>query len=182
MKKLIITKGLKMPLNELKDEKSLKILQQRAELLSKIKSNETKQSTATLLVFDVGSTEKFGIEFTAIEKVIEQEKITPMPNVNKLFSGLLYYDSQVWPVIKGSLLFTKSTDAIFNEHIILLKLHDTKIAIQINKILNQVLYSGEEHLVRMPNNENNFINGIYHSDISLININAIFEYINTIEI
>jgi chemotaxis signal transduction protein len=169
--------------DNLQTQKTKLILKNRAQALSKKIDLKSTRNITSILVFDIGTQDKYGIRFSNIEKVIESSVITPIPLAPEAFSGLLYYNSEVWPVISLRKLFlSKSNDVSLSNNFILINNDIGRFALEINQISEQKTFDELETLTTLANENNTFFHGIYQSEITILNINSILKHINNMHV
>ena len=166
---------------DLQSESAQLILKERAKILARSETKKSNNDSSIVFVFHVGDVEKYGLKFSSIEKVIEKESITKLPGNQSVFSGLLYYNSEVWPVINAQKLFSLNQNSTaLEENLVLIRNPLGRFALEINKVAEQVLLDESISLTILANNQHELIQGIYQTDIAMIDIDAIFNYTNTL--
>ncbi|KTD09424.1 chemotaxis protein CheW [Legionella jamestowniensis] len=169
----------------LESSKAKQVLAARAKLIAKKKMDVSSTSDAAILVFYVGAEQKYAIPYTAIDKVVSAQKTIVIPGVNPLCSGLLYHNAEIWPVVNLDVLLNcKETETVSN--FILLQDRQYHYAFRIGTIIGQVEYDESITLDHLSAGESeqqsSSILGIYQADIALLNIEAIFKLLGTIQI
>lgn len=71
------------------------------------------------MVFKIGKEQQYALDFDVIDRIIHDRPITPVPGIHPLFSGLLYYNTEIWPVINLKVLFNCKTPDQENNFILL---------------------------------------------------------------
>ena len=173
-----------MDIDSLENGIAKQILKDRALLIAQEKAETTTTTGSSLLVFQVGREQKYAIPYPAIDKVISEQKITPVPGVNPLFSGLLYYNAEVWPVISASVLFECKQPEIANDFI-LLRQNSNRYALSVEAIIGQIIYDELTELTQLSaegTSKPSFIQGVYQTDITLVNPDVIFTLLETIQV
>jgi chemotaxis signal transduction protein len=173
-------------MNESSDfnEQEEQILTNRAEEIAREKMQLLDISTASILAFKVGKDQKYAIEYGAIEKVILDQKITPIPGVTPLLSGLIYHNSEIWPVVNLKILLNcESSDEEHN--FILLRNKAYRYAFAVGAIIGQMKFDATADIVTLPTTQDlqeTYIQGIYQENIALINISSILKLLESVRI
>lgn len=160
------------------------ILAKRATLIAKEKIETSEAIKSAVLVFGVGSNQKYGIVYEAIDKVITEQSITPVPGANPLFAGLIYHNAEVWTVIDSDVLFNcaQRGDTL---NFVLLRVGTYRYALSVGTIIGQVPYDESIELIHFSTEnarQQSFVRGVYKTDITLVDIMAVFNILNTIQV
>lgn len=165
--------------NVLHDAASLKVLDQRAELL-KVKENRSVDvEEDSLICFELGKNENYAISYNQIVTIIPFQNIVPLPGVMSVIKGLTYYDGCVLTVIDLNKLLMLSEE--FDEQLssfILVGNEKDKIALQVNCLLDPIRYSKNTVLGSLPEEMahcSHFIKGIYNGKVALLDCDAVFN-------
>ncbi|MBX9704104.1 MAG: chemotaxis protein CheW [Silvanigrellaceae bacterium] len=170
--------------NSLQGDKAKETLAYRRELIAKEKAAFSAVAETAILVFYVGEKQKYAMPYAAIDKVIAAQKITSIPGLSSLFSGLIYHNAEIWPVINLKILLgCQQTDTANN----LILLHEDKhqYALSIGAIVGQESFDESMLQPGFSAEEEgtpSYISGIYQTDIALLDINAIFKILHTTQI
>lgn len=153
-------------------DKSKAILAERARFIAKEIEEMTISSSTNLLVFALGE-QKYAMAYHVIDKVIPEQTITAVPGNMPFFSGLIYYNAEMWPVVDLSQLLGCKQPALTQN---LILLHDGKIrfALAVGTIIGQITYDESLGLISLPS-KHRYITGIYDNDVALIDLAAIFN-------
>jgi chemotaxis signal transduction protein len=167
--------------NLLKNSHSKKILAERAALIATEKNNVSLTEHSSILVFEVGAKQKYGMPYTAVDKVIPSQKITPVPGVNPFFSGIIYNNSEVYPIVNTFKLLN-CTEFDEETNFILLHTSSYRYGFKVGAIIGRTLYDKSEELVNFHTDtkKQSYILGIYQTDVALVDMKAIFNILNTI--
>lgn len=159
-----------------------KTLANRAALIAVEKKENSSVAKSSILIFEVDANQKYGIAYDAIDKVISYQKVTPIPGVNSLFSGLIYHNAEVWPIVNSNELFgSKKSPNHLN--FILLQSGGYRYGLAVGKIVGTHFFDEADELIHFPvknDNQSNFVQGIYHNEIALVNITAVFTRLNAL--
>ncbi|MCW8451568.1 chemotaxis protein CheW [Legionella quinlivanii] len=161
------------------DEKAKKILADRAALMARKEREVNTHATSNLLVFYVGEDQQYALDYESIDKVILSHKITPVPGVNPLFSGLLYHNTEAWVVVNlHQLLIGKSAESF--SHFILLSEDHYRIALSADTIVGQISYDETVELIQLTLSENrqSYVRGIYKNNIAILDKKSIIDLLN----
>lgn len=168
----------------LENDKAQQILTHRAELIAREKRESSTTSDAAILVFHIGKTQKYAIPYSAIHKVVQEQKLTMVPGVNPVCSAILYHNAEIWPVINLSVLLN-CQEVDTPTHFILLQDAPYHYAFSVGTIIGQVSYDESvvlERLSRGDVSKPTHVLGIYQTDIVILDINAIFKVLKSIRL
>ncbi len=158
-------------------------MQERAALLAKPLAVYTSVSER-LLIFHLGENQKYALLHQDVERIIVKQKITPIPGLPSLFAGLIYYNSEVWPVIDLHGLFDIKKKADMTNFILIAnKTHH--YALLVGRIIGQIAYDktiGLTHLSQNMAADKRPIQGIYQGDITLIDMLAILNLLESVQL
>ncbi|WP_419419247.1 chemotaxis protein CheW [Legionella sp. D16C41] len=153
------------------------ILARRKAVVAEEKLDYISQKNNFILVFKVDELQKYALSYTQIEYVIPYQQTTAVPGADPIFSGVIYYNNEVWPVISCHRLF-KMQDQETVSFFILCRKDMQRLALSVNKIVGQLSLKENEELFPLVNekvNKNSYVQGIYQIDIALIDLDAIFN-------
>lgn len=155
----------------------------RAETLASPIKKLDENAKEMILVFYIGK-EKYAMETQDIMRILTPKKITAFPFFPDIFSGLLYYDGVLFPVIKTRSVLNNKNESE-PHHIILIEYGEKNIALPINEIIGRIPYRQNQILLQSNASEYNpdsIMNGIYEHDISVISVQKLFHLIEKIAI
>jgi chemotaxis signal transduction protein len=170
--------------DKLESEKEA-IFLERANRLAQpiIKLEENREEM--ILVFCIGQ-EKYAIEMQNVIRILEKRKVTPFPFFPPIFSGLLYYDGTLFPVIvPKNVLQSESESESVSCHIILIQCFEKSIAFPVDEIIGRFPYKKEKKLVQLYVNKQkhrSIVDGVYDRDISVISMKKLFEIMAQIKL
>lgn len=150
------------------------ILAERAQSLAQHTTQVQSIEITNWLLFQVDKNQKYAVEYTLIDRVILNKKITTIPGVPSLFSGLIYHNSEIWPVINLHILLECQLDET-KSHFILVYTKSHRYAFAVGDILGQIKYDPSIKLTSLPQRKNNYIRGVYQSDIAFIEMSSILN-------
>lgn len=157
------------------------ILHNRAIQLAKLSDSTALVESSTILVFQLGEEQKYGIPYYPIQRVSKLERISPIPNLSTLFMGIVQLNSEAWPVVNAAELFDLSTKQSFTpEFLILMVKEDIQFALATSMVIGLVPFNKKAELSHFDHGEkteSSLIKGIYEQDISLIDIETTFNFI-----
>lgn len=163
------------------DKKINDILHARALQLAKSKTDTEIVQSSTILVFHVGENEKYAIPYHNVERVERINNIRTIPKLDPLFLGITYLNSEVCAVVNcANMLNIKSEEVYKPEFIILLTQDNVSIALASNTILGLIPFEKNQKLTHFDTDDGRdvaLIDGVYQTDITLINLNKTFNYI-----
>ena len=159
------------------DEKTQDLLQRRAEILAKPLTETNIESGDLLLAFYIGK-EKYALQTNGVVKVIPYQKITTFQFIPDIFSGIIYYNGILWPVLQCKKLFKQ--DACFEKmslNIVLLCYQENYLALQVDEIIGQYPCDKTAVLKKLITEQaiKEVIDGVYENDVALINLGALYE-------
>jgi hypothetical protein len=153
-------------------------------ILRENRPGSSSVSDSNLLVFQIGNEQKYAMDYALIDRVITDQTIVPVPGINPLFSGLLYYKAELWPVINTRVLFQCPLTNGENNFILL---HDDlhRYAFSVGTIIGQISYDCPIELtypfpVESP--QHSCTMGLYPPDITIVNISTILNLMESVPI
>jgi chemotaxis signal transduction protein len=164
----------------LDNEKAKKKLTDRAAQFAINKSELTTANHATLLVFNIGKEQKYGIDFDAIERVIPHQNVQTIPSLVPLFSGLIYYNAEFFPVVNLKTLF-RCNETDTENNFILLYNGSQHYALTIGAVVEQLTYNKLDlfHPSTEEDSQNPYLLGFYKCDIAVIDAATILKLLET---
>ncbi|WP_160116129.1 chemotaxis protein CheW [Legionella busanensis] len=165
----------------LSSEKARAILANRKAIIAKKKLDFTFQEESSLLLFKIDNIQKYALPYQQIERVIPFQQITYIPGAKPIFLGIIYYNTEIWPVISCKRLFQLQGEERIS-FFILCKKGSQQIALSVHEVLDQITLKNSEELTHFANektiNGSTYIRGVYRTDIAIIDIEAIFNIVN----
>lgn len=159
------------------------LLAQRAKRFAKekVEQSQALKESSIILVFNLGDDQKYAIYSDDIERIFPYQKITSIPLINPLFSGLIYSNSECIPVINlSAILGCKKIDTM---NFIIVTNEKYHYAFSVGFIIEQILIDKSEQLIQLPvtsEEENHYVLGVFKPDISILNISAIFKLLESL--
>jgi chemotaxis signal transduction protein len=157
------------------------VLNSRAKQLAKKTIDNTLVETSTILVFNVGTEQKYAIPYYPVQRVNKISNIRKIPDTKNLFMGVTYLNSEVWPVINTAELLSLIDKRSFKaDYFILLSKNGTKVALATSTVIGLEPFDKQKILTKFDEDtttKSNLIKGIYGKDIALIDIETTFELI-----
>lgn len=163
------------------DPAAQKILTERAQLVAQKKTQIHSIETRNWLLFHVDKNQKYAVEYLLIDRVILNKKITPIPGISPLLSGLIYHNSEIWPVINLHVLLQCEQDKA-KSHFILVYTKTHRYAFWVGDIIGQIEYDPSIKLTTLPQTENHYIRGVYQSDIAFIEMSSILNLLENMKL
>lgn len=162
------------------------ILEKRAKLLAKTKTENERKEAGLLLVFKLGEEEQYAINYDDIKRVVSDYEITTIPSAPSNIEGITYHQGDVFSVVNLSTQFElkKSNKSREIKNLILIENEDKKLAFEIDEIIGQESLDENQKIVkistRSKQREKLFL-GIYMGDIAIINTKAIFDAVHDLQ-
>ncbi len=161
-------------------EKAKAILASRKAIIAEKKLDFTYQEESSILLFKIDSLQKYALPYQQIERVIPFQQVTYVPGAAPIFLGIIYYNTEVWPVISCARLFQIQNEESISSFI-LCKKGMQQLALSVHEVLDQMTMQNSEELTHFANEQvmdgNTYIRGIYRTDIAIIDIEAIFNVV-----
>lgn len=171
----------------LENEADQKILKKRAQDLSKRLFKQNTGAATSFLAFSLGLNEKYAISYEKIERVDTLTKLTNIPGISSCFTGIVYHNASVLPVLNlGKLLgicehpSDETHDQYTQSNIIILNTGSHRYALSVKYVIGYMQLDVSNIHIRPGNDEKTsaFISGVCQSDITIIDEQAIIDHIN----
>ena len=135
------------------------------------------------IVFRLGiaQEEQYAIAYNYLEKVIQIQPITSIPNMPDYLLGATYYNAEIWPVINIEVLLgiTNNTNKEYAS-LILIRDGTYGYALAVHNIVGhrQLYLKDQEKYIEIKQVNRKFTSGTYEAQIALLNMSELFNFLN----
>lgn len=97
-----------------------------------------------LVVFDING-QKYGLDFSVVERVVRMVEVTPLPKAPDFVAGIINMQGQVLPVLDlRRLLRLPVKETTLNDQMIVARTSGLKVAIMADSVTGVAEYKGQD--------------------------------------
>jgi chemotaxis signal transduction protein len=161
-------------------ESQIKRFDERAELLAKPKEDKSIVQSSTILIFKTKNEGLYACHYRFINRISNMMPYTAIPGLPSPFLGMIYNNSEIWPVVQSQqLLNTEQPNYSDPTALILLKYQNIKVALTVYEIIGLEPFQASLLNSEMTlNQQSPFFQGIYNSNIVMLNARKILDHIS----
>lgn len=161
------------------EDKQALLLQRAKHLAHTDNEDHNSELMVPFVSCRIGEREKYGIAQKHIDEVLYLSEITSVPCAPAFIAGVVNRRSQILPVLDIRQFFSvEKTELNEDARIIVVKNNTMTVGIIINAIINSNLYNSSEVEPALPSDGLTnlaYVQGIYHGDITILNIEALLD-------
>lgn len=173
-------------MNKLKEltEKDKQSLVERTVILSRKEKIIKTVNDDSMMVFFIGEQQKYGIDYKMVDKVVFNLNPVKIPDLNGLIDSIIYYRSELIPVVKLSMLLEINYDRDDRNYVFIKHLNQ-RYALEVNEIVGQKEFNNNQAINEFSTHKglnSTYTLGIYDKDIAVIDIEKVLNTIENIKL